>query len=409
MKHNILFVCGHYSFPTAANSICVQNLAEEFVREGHNVYVMATAPEYIGNVETINGVTVWKYFGDPYTKIIKKIKRQDNSFGRLLLKLLQVLRYIIIFWFFPIASPLDINKIYKRSREIIKQKNIDIVIATYMPYDAIKVALLLKKEFDNRIRVVSYHLDMLTNPNNDSNLIVKLKVQKAQKAFKKELSIVDCMLLPNTAFSIDNKKVQYVDFPLYIPEKCNTERMNIEDNAHFDSKNINVAIVGSLDESNRNPYYFCKLLDSLPAINGKDVILHVWGKLSGVNLEDFRNVCYHGMAQVNEVPSILKSSDLLLNVGNRITYRMIPSKIFQMFAAKKPIIFCLTSEKDKSLPYFQKYRHVCLIEEYKGDKITDKSKLQSFIEEYLEKKIDIDDALFEKSTPEYICNKILGN
>lgn len=405
MGKNILFICGHYAFPAAANSICVQNLAEEFSKEGHNVYVLSYAPEYSDTIETIKGVKVWKFYGDFYTHLTQKIKSHKGRLWYLLLKTVQLLRYFIIIWFYPISSPSDMLKSYKRAKSIIKQYEIDTVIATYMPYDAIKIAIKLKKDYGEKLRVVSYHLDLLSNPNNESGIIVNAKKRKAKAALTEELKVVDRMLLPNTASFIDDKKVEYVDFPLYIPE--NSKIADDKMTSLFDKSSINVAIVGSLDNNNRNPYYFCKLLDDLPKVEGKQVILHIWGKLSGIILDNYKNVIYHGMARAEDVPSILSSCDFLLNIGNLITYRMIPSKIFQMFAAKRPIILCISSPDDRSLPYFKKYGHVCTIYQYTHDETKDLNVLYSFIEKNMNISIKVDDGLFEKSTPKFICGKIL--
>ena len=251
MGKNILFICGHYAFPSAANSICVQNLAEEFSKEGHNVYVLSNAPEYCDTIETINGVKVWKFYGDFYTHLTQKIKSHKGGLWQLLLKTVQLLRYFIIIWFYPIASPSDMQKNYKRAKSIIKQYEIDTVIATYMPYDAIKIAMKLKKDYGERLRAVSYHLDLLSNPNNESGIIVNTKKHKAKVALAEELKVVDRILLPNTARYIDDKKVEYVDFPLYTPENkyiADDKMVSFFDKSSinvfyniFDSSNINIA------------------------------------------------------------------------------------------------------------------------------------------------------------------------
>lgn len=403
-KKNILFICGHYAFPSAANSICVQNLAEEFVNQGHNVYVLAKGCEYFGQEEIINGVTVWKQKGNNYQVLFNYLKRRKGLFWRLLLKVLQLIRYSIIIWFYPVISPMDVPKIHKKARTIVNRFNINTIIATYMSYDNIKVAMKLKGDYGNRIQVVSYHLDLLTNPHNVSKSIHNIKLRIAHKVIEKEFSIVDRILLPNTAPLLNNEKIRYVDFPLYVPDKASYNLNAID---VFDDNYINIAIAGTLDSINRNPLYFCELISSLPIIHGKRVLLHIWGAIKDVKLEGYQNVIHHGMAKVEEVSSILKGCDFLLNIGNRITYDMIPSKIFQMFAAKKPIIFCVGSKNDKSLPYFQKYKYVCMVEEYMNDAVSDRIKIQTFIDTYLNTTIFFEDNLYESSTPIYICNKIL--
>ena len=88
---------------------------------------------------------------------------------------------------------------------------------------------------------------------------------------------------------------------------------------------------------------------------------------------------------------------------------MIPSKIFQIFAANKPIIFCISSKKDKSIPYFDLYGHTCFVKEYECNEEADLKLVLSFIKDNYLKHLIIDDQLFEKSTPQYICNEILKN
>ena len=403
MKRKILFLCGHYAFPTAANSICVQNLAEEFQRGGHQVFVLAKGCEYCGEKEDINGVTVWKYYGDSYSKVVAFFNQRKNLFWKTLFSLIQIIRYLFVVFFYPVTSPKDTPRIYRRAKELIDKEGIDVVVATFMPYEAIKAVLQLKERYGNKLKVVTYHLDLLTNPNNESSFVAGIKKRQAERAIKKEFSIIDRVLLPYTAPIIESDKIVYVDFPLYIPD-AEEKRVSVY---RFDSHYINIAIAGSLDSSNRNPMYFCELIERLPKIHDKIVKLHVWGRLSNVDFKGLNNVEHHGMANVNEVPSILRGADFLLNVGNGITYRMIPSKIFQMFAAKRNIIFCVRSDKDKSIPYFEKYGHVVILKEYERKMEEDIKKIIDFIEVNYKKTIIVDDTLFTTSKPEYICEKII--
>lgn len=154
--------------------------------------------------------------------------------------------------FYPVTSPKDTPRIYRRAKKLIDEEGADTVVATFMPYEAIKVALQLKEKYENKLNVVTYHLDLLTNPNNESSFVAGVKKRQAERAIKREFSIVDRVLLPNTAPHDDNSKLVYVDFPLYIPD---SEKEIVGTNK-FDPNYINIAIAGSLDSSNRNPMYF---------------------------------------------------------------------------------------------------------------------------------------------------------
>lgn len=402
----MLFLCGHYAFPSAANSICVQNIAEHMVSCSHEVFVLAKGFEYHGEEETINGVKVLKYQGDSFGAVLEYFENKKGFFNLFLFYLFQFIRYLIIMWFYPQTSPQDTPKLLQRSKKLIEEENIDVVIATYKPYETIKVAIDLKREYREKIKVITYHLDLLTNPNNKLSLIVNYKRYKTHKAIFNEIEFVDKIFIPSTAPQINSKKVDYVDFPLYIPEILN--KADTSTNNWFKSDTINISIVGTLSKSNRDPTYFFSLIEKLPLINEKKVILHVWGKLSDITIEGFPSIIYHGIASINEVPGILSGSDFLLNIGNSVTYRMIPSKIFQFFATKKPIIFCISSSEDRSKPYFEKYGYTCFVEVNKNDIDNDICSLITFIKDNYKRTIEVDDKLFEKSTPAYICDRILN-
>lgn len=121
-------------------------------------------------------------------------------------------------FFYPVTSPKDAPRIYRRAKELIDKEGIDVVVATFMPYEAIKAALQLKERYGNKLKVVTYHLDLLTNPNNESSFVAGVKKWQAERAIKKEFLIIDRVLLPNTALKIENDKIVYVDFLLYIPD-----------------------------------------------------------------------------------------------------------------------------------------------------------------------------------------------
>lgn len=76
------------------------------------------------------------------------------------------------------------------------------------------------------------------------------------------------------------------------------------------------------------------------------------------------------MADSWMVMDILEKSDILLNISNKQSYSAVPSKIFQMFSIRKPIINVVRHPKDFAKKYFDIYPSVFTIEEY-----NDKEKL----------------------------------
>ena len=403
VSKRILFLCGQYASPSAANSICVKNLAEEVIKLGYEPFVLARGADYKGIYEEINGVKVWKIKGDTFGRVVSYFEQKKSFLLRLLFSILQFIRYSYVLWIYPITSKRDLARMKKWSKRIIEENKINIVTATYGPYETIQAAVYLKKKYKSDLKVVTYHLDLLTNPSNESSIISQFKKHGASRAMREEFAIVDRVLLPMTAPVMNDPKFQYVDFPLYIPSQTDT----YSSRNFYPSDCINVAIAGSLDKYNRNPLLFCRIIDKMPEICGKRVVLHIWGNTVGIDFSGYKNVEYHGMASIEEVPILLRQSDFLFNVGNKTSYRMLPSKIFQMFAAKKPVIFLYSSPFDNSIPYFKKYGYTLFIPEFDGDFIENVEKVSSFIKHYYSKSLNISDTLFETSTPSYIARKII--
>ena len=405
MKKKILILGGRYANPRYANSICRQNLAECLVKEGHDVYILASGYEYHGEEDELNGVWVRKIYGDHFGEILINHGKEEGLVAKMTFRLKQIWHYIGALYLYPSASNRDYKQIYNNAKDIIDKYNIDTLVAMYRPFDCIKTALKLKRKYRDRLRVVTYHLDLMSEHANTVSLVVKYKRNRIMKVFDDELRTVDKVLLPGSASFIDNEKVEYVDFPLYVTNNAEGDDDNLKH--FFSGETINIAIVGSLDSQNRNPKYICDLIEKLAGIEQKQICLHIWGIVRDFDFSPYLHTIYHGMADVKDVPMILRQSDFLLNIGNKLTATMIPSKIFQMFAAKRPVIFCETSPQDKSVPYFKRYGYTCFIQEYENRLDDDLGQLRVFIKEYYQQKVEVDDKIFEKSTPKYICNKIL--
>lgn len=394
-------ICAYYADPSHANSICVQNLAEEFVREGHKVHVLAKCDSGMQDVEK-NGVRLHLFNHNLCSRISRWLEKKENIIFKLMFFVFRFIRYCYTLCFYPNVAPIESERIYKRAQKQINNEGIDTVVSFYRSYENVAAAIKLKNHFGGGVKVVSYHLDLLSSPNNKSSIILNIKNSRHGKAIDKELAILDKILLPNSAPNLDNPKVNYVDFPLYIPQQL----AEIE-GYPFDKATINISYVGSLDSMNRNPKQVLNMIDALPEINGKRVVVHIWGKLSDNAtrqvVDKCKNAIYHGMAEVTEVAGIQQGSDFLLNIGNRVTNMMVPSKIFQMFASNKPIIFYVSATKDASLTYFEKYENFVKISQNDNDV----SFLKDYIKDYYGSTFEKRNDLFTESTPEYICNIIL--
>lgn len=404
MNNTIVFLCCYYASSHDANGICSKNLVEEFIKRGDRVIVISLEDITDTWPTTVNNVIIYRIRGHRYLRLINKIKRNCNIFSRCLLILIKVIRSVLVFALYPNVSPWSSYLIFKKLKEIDKHNSIDAIIATYKPYPTIGAALKYKQTIRRETNLIIYHFDLMT-VNLSGNKIGFIKSKLCKQAFKRELLVSDMILLPESAPKIDNPKIHYVDFPLYI-KKTSTIKSSFE----FPDQYVNIAFVGTLSTLNRNPSVAIKTIEKISYILGKELRIHIWGIVEDRKCLEVINqstiTVYHGVIENDQVISIMSRCDFLLNISNDITFQMIPSKIFQYFSVAKPIINFVKSPRDASLPYFRKYGHSIIIEEYNYELDLTIVNLVNFIEEYIGKKIHVSDSIFEKSTPMYICNLI---
>lgn len=361
-KHKILLLASGYKYSGSANGVCARNLVREFVRQGHEVYVIAVPHNNETDVESHEGAKVWFVKDELQTRILTYLQQhKTNAFMRCIYKYYSLVRALLVAPLYPNAARIRVHNILKISNKIIKKYGIDTVIGTCLPYDGIAASMILKKKYGARIRVVTYHFDILSTPNNDAGAIYAFKKKRFAKAFIKELQIVDRVFLPETAKDLhrDKGNIRYIGLPVYLPETTNVIDCPIQ----FSHDVYNIVYIGSLDVRNRSVQPAIDLLRKLNQKSKKKYLLHIWGCMTDgdtkIIVEKSNDVVeYHGMLENEKVKSVMKNADFLLNISNSLLYKLLPSKIFTMFSTGKPIINIINNVNDCSLSYFKKYRNV---------------------------------------------------
>ena len=403
MRYLIVY-CGHGD-STSANGVCVWNLANELKRRGHVVHVIWQQKDIQQEKFDKNGIHCYVVAESWYYSLTQWHKTQHSFLMDILYKLVSLIRMCYVLPVYPNISPAVAYKCCRLTNRIIQKEDINRVIGIYQPYHAIATTLFLKKEYREKLFVANYHLDLVSSPINTNKFIRKYKLWKGNKAVKKELGLIDLMLLPMSGKGlIESEKIAYVDFPLFVKDMSGAQC-----EFKYPQDSINITYVGSLDANNRNPSYIVSLIDECNTVSGKKVVLHVWGNLADKETQEIieraTNVQYHGLLENQYVQDILSRSDCLLNVSNAVTFDMIPSKIFQLFSMHKPIVNIVRNEKDCSLAYFEKYPNVINIREYSHSK-NDAQGLNDFLSSINKKPVVYNDDLYIESTPEYICDII---
>ena len=314
----------------------------------------------------------------------------------------RVIRGVIAAAMFPNVSPLRAWLVFRQARQLIRQFNIDTVICVYRPFESIITGIWLKKQQDN-IRMIAYHLDALMTPNNTIPLIVSYKNHQAKKYLKQEIDLFDLLIFPKSVKSSieQNIKICYANFPLLVLDG-NEEKTDFE----YDNHCINLAYIGSIDGKNRSIDYLILLIEQLQKVTDRRIQLHIWGSI-GESVRNQVEQCefahWYGLIHNNKTFDLLKRADFVVNLSNRVTVNMVPSKIFQLFATGKPIINIVENAEDAALPFFYKNTFACNVYSFK-DIQTQIDMLLKFIDEKRGKtqEKEIIEKLYYDSCPSYI-------
>lgn len=398
----ILILSREFEHSNNACGICLYNLADEFCKRGDEVHVISLVPTLQSFIYD-ERLEVVEILEDSFTTRCNNIKYEKSKLKIMIFRLYQIIRYVWAFFLYPNTAIFKTKELYKCAKQIVTLNSIDMVIGSYTPFETISAAVLLKK-WNPRLQLVNYHLDPLLAPGNTSKLFSWYKHKRAKSSVLTELQYANKVLIPETFISLYplSKKLSPVGFPLYIPNTIKSER------SYFDKGSINIVYVGTLDSYNRNIDYTIALIESLVA-RGLSLKLHIWGCLidreTKESVSNSEVAIYHGMVDSKEIPSILQSADILLNVCNETHNTSLPSKIFQLFATGKPILVIKRNENDSSLPYFEKYGNVCYAQE--GNNTPE---VINSVESFVKRKtcisvLDQND-IFYKYTPSYICDLI---
>lgn len=392
------------------NSVCIKNMTSEFVSKGNKVWILAGGNDYVNSPGILEGAELWQVPVDYYSKLTMSLSRNPTFLKRLWYSVFSVLRHVVLLFCFPTTNPIRSRKLLKKARMIVKDNNINLVIATFLYFENIYAGLQIKKQYQDKIKVVSYHLDLRTASASPNVYLRKYIRMRALHSMIKESRIVDKILVPYSGKNdvedikgIDLKKIKFIGFPVFIKgDYSNNCSLPFVDDA------INISYMGSLSFDNRNPLPFLPLLEETSARIGKKIMIYFWGNCDGMESQINASpiASYQGIIDNKYASYIMENSDFLLNVGNKISFDMIPSKIFSMFATGKPIINLVLHPKDATVPYFKRYRHCINLDMYemKGSEVS--SLVKGVSKFYNTPIIDCEEE-FNDFKPAYICDEIL--
>lgn len=410
------FLTSEFMPSADASGICVYNLSKELIKNDHKVIVICEGQN--GEHRFYEGIEVYevkpsilKYWR---TRSIRSKKKLDFFITECIKHLRRLVRIITLFSF-PDVSPLRTKKEYKLLTKIHKQHSLDYVIGAFRPYEGIGAINRFKRK-KTKVCSIALYWDLIRGKNPFGQRLYKLFDYLCYKSEKLTFSLNDKILIPQSGkitydtdrFSFVKEKIEYFDFPVFTQN--HTSSSNIISGTNDE---INLMCIGTIDGKNRSAQYFLQLVKELNLKVKQNIQVHIVGEFNDIKTyEEFKNesfVNFHGVVDYKDIPGFIEKADFLINIANKETYDMIPSKIFQYFVSCKPIINFVAHEKDKSLEYFNKYPLKCNIFEYKNNIDEDAISLENYL--FNTKFITLNylqvEALYQSSTPEYFIKKFL--
>ena len=308
-------------------------------------------------------------------------------------------------------------------RELERQMNtegVDVILSLGFPIQAHMAALSFKTRH-SEVKWITYSTDTFFANINASrvrfaclkNWLInrRIRIEKACYAtadynfFSRE--IFNCC---KELFSNLVHKCGILDYTI---SNCNTNDTGT--NVYFDKRKINLLFAGGVGKPMRDSSYFAKVFSLLP--DSLNCVLHLFlvpssspffeGDDSTLGMR--RSVVFHSPVSPEEMLSIMKRADILVNLGNDSDV-FSPSKLFDYVATGKPLV-SVTYKNRKKNPILNKLPNILSIENY-GDAYKDAERLAIFclkMKDVVMPFMDIAKLLPEYSTSyvaERLCSKI---
>ena len=409
---NVVIMCDTYLPKASPNGICVAQVAKALAERNDNVRIVTTLNiEGQKAVENIDGIDVYRV--DPGFVVRElmategktdsaSIKRKDKALK------ISFLSGAINSFRYPLTAPVQVKNYYNCVEKLNKDQKIDVLVCCYHKIAAVAAGIKFKNAHPDT-KFIVYTLDAISG-----GLVfpvlhsMKISMNSLKRWEKKIFSSVDKAFVmeshrshyDNKEYDIYRDKLEFLDIPLVTTDRNGSYER--KDKLHF-------VYTGSMSTSTANPKSFLELLKKL---DSEEFVFDIYGGITPEIEEVIKvaklsesKIVLHGKVPYEEIDSIQKSADILLNFGNANPC-MIPCKIFEYISTGKKILSFTHSEKDSSLPYLKVYPNALIIDE-NGNEEENLKKIKEFMvkeptlidKEMLEK-------LYEKNIGKYFCKQI---
>lgn len=364
MMSRVLLATDSYHYSPTANGICVEEIADELKKSGHDVHILCFKHQDDEYEDRINGIAVHRIKMDWVNSLRYLYEKKLTGWKQALVKksmiLLNRMEAIIFLYWFPLRSPLFCKRYKKKMEELQNKYNFDIVVASYSPFEAAYSLVYMNNR--NKPKKCLYTLDSFTNLKKRFFLSREFQDEKGWEWEQKIYNSCDLILnlkcherhYSQARYENFRDKMKIVDIPHMIPfEVKNASDRNKEGVMVYAGnfyKDIAKDVFDVLSES----------------ILSEEVSLQIFGRNDKNSLQEYmaneiaEKIEFGGFLDRRDILEKEKNADILLSIGCPGT-DFISSKIFEYIAFGGKILHLYKGEKDPNYRYFDNYRNACCI------------------------------------------------
>jgi hypothetical protein len=340
----VLFVSDHPS----ANDVCVNIIAKEFSKHGHEVHILKEKVSNKFLCDNPEGLFIRYMPSDFYTKISFYVRQNSKSIkGKIAFVFQRILgvRTILLLPWFPMRNPIRCLRYINAAEKYHREEKFDLVICCYNPLASLYAGKRLKKKY--KIPFVSYYADSLTdNMPKHHFLSKKFMDNKGYRYEKKFFSYSDMILnlrcheenFNDIKYNEFKYKMKIIDIP-FLKDRIN-KKSKLNEGWNFVYTG---AVRGNINA----------LIETLALVDG--VKLNLYGP-SEVQIPDLDFIVKHGYVDKSVIPGVQENADALISLENKGS-TFIPSKIFEYMSTGNKIIHFGYGKSDSTFPYLSKYQN----------------------------------------------------
>ncbi len=428
MKKKVIFISKEF-YPVSNGTIaCVENILP-YLGERYSVELFCT--DLTGDAlqrEMNFGVLINRASHKSDSVILKKQEELSSLKRQLIHSGIKSCRHLWIrikyFWMQRIADRLGYVQPKAFEKNIVQYiekqtdvSNADYVMAVGAPFENVRAAVVLKKQYP-KLKLILLMFDLYTH--NPVYLLEDHSLDDMRGRMEEEQVWIDCadIIISASETKEQWKKSEFRNvenklFFLNIPSfRVQDNRPLFDDELKKDKNVIDCVYSGTLYDDIRNPRFMLDIFVGLLSLH-PNIRLHILGTGCEEIISEFKekmgeHLCVYGQRNRLYSQQVLNKADFLLSIGNRTTTQL-PSKIFEYIATGKPIIHVYSIDDDTCLKYLDRYPIVCCVKENFSEAEAETERVSNFIDcsrllrcnaEELEEK-------YVESTPKYYAEMLI--